>query len=270
MDPRTLPIALALLTSQCKSSPGPSALPVVPSSGSQEVSAEPVQPVRLRCDSFPQGSFVEAYLKFFYARREDLSPAYPGATQPDGPLNLEIPKPTTVQERERAEELQAGWSTLECFGFTEQELDALGVALGVPKPPDRKLKLSPQEYARVVESLGGSVPDSNELPQTSRGTHFDPVLVISDACLAVYQVPSAFRERLAREASPTQLADRWVRAIRDSGPTYYSSSLDDSAEAERLRGDHQEWLRISTALIHFVSLRNDSSQGLYVEIWFDC
>jgi len=272
MDPGTqraaVLMALGLLMSQCRASPSPT--PAAPSSGSQETNAKPVRPARLRCDSFPQGSFIEAYLKFFYARREDLSRAYPGATLPDAPANQNLPKPITAKEQAHADELQANWSTLDCFGFTEQELDALGVALGLPKPPDRKLELSPQEHARLIEALGGSVPNANELPRTTPGTHLDAVLVISDACLVVYQVPQAFRERLASEASPTQLADRWIRAIRASGVPRYASSLDDPSELERLRGNHQEWLRISKALTRFASLQSDSNQALYVEIAFDC
>ena len=210
---------------------------------------------------------MEAYLKFFYARPDDLRSAYPDAAEPDA---LAKPKPATARAQARAEELQKGWSTLDCFGFTEQELDALGIALGLPKPPDRQIKLSPEERVRVIEALGGLAPNPNELPRTAPGTHLEPVLVISDACLAVYQVPRTFRERLASEASPTQLADRWARAIRDSGPPLYTSSLDDASELERLRGNHQEWLRISKALTRFASLEHDSSQRLYVEIVFDC
>jgi len=266
----TLLVALGLFTFQCKTSPQPSPSPAVPSLGSRETSAQQVPPVRQRCDSFSHGSFVEAYLRFFYARREDLGPAYPGATPPDALANPKLAKPTTAKEQARAEELQESWSTLDCFGFTEQELDALGVALGLPKPPDRKIKFSPQDQARLIEALGGSVPNPDELPRTTPGTHLDPVLVISDACLVVYQVPQAFRQRLASETSPTQLADRWVRAIRESGPPRYASSLDDPAELERLRGNQQEWLRISNALARFASLRNESSQDLYVEIAFDC
>src|SRR5262245_41220394 len=117
-------VALVLFTVQCKTSPRPSLSPAVPSSGSQEINAQQLRPARQRCDAFPQGSFVEAYLKFFYARREDLSRAYPDATPPDAPANSKLAKPTTAKERARAEELQESWSTLDCFGFTEQELDA--------------------------------------------------------------------------------------------------------------------------------------------------
>src|SRR6186713_2908765 len=98
MDPRsrraTLLIALVLLTSQCNTAPRPSPSSALPSSGSQELNSTPVRPARLSCDSFPQGSFVEAYLKFFYARREDLSPAYPDASAPDAPPNA---KPATAE-----------------------------------------------------------------------------------------------------------------------------------------------------------------------------
>ena len=145
-----------------------------------------------------------SYLEFCYARREDLSRAYPGAS---GLIVRRTRNPLKARDQARAEELQAGWSTLDCFGFTEQELDALGVALGIPRRPDRPTKLAPEEQARVIEALGGSVPNPAELPRTVAGTHFDPALVISDACLVVYPVPRAFRERLASKGGSASTSD---------------------------------------------------------------
>jgi hypothetical protein len=219
---------------------------MVPSGGA---CVEPKE--EMRCDAFDDGGFADAHTYFFHASAEQIRAAYAhqGSAVRAGMLG--------------------GFASLFCFGVTEQELEPLGQALGLPKPAARKAQLTPEQLAKVMEGLSGRRPEASELPDSVPGSYLNTERVVPDSCTTLYRVPGEFLARLRAESNAPDLAARWVRAIESFGPRA-DVPASDAAVLERLRRDMGRWTKVATALTRFVSANSCDERDLYVEVTYDC
>lgn len=222
----------------------------------------------MRCDAFDDWSFADAHTYFFYATPEEIRAAYPHGA------STEVTDDSQVARVDgfalvRAGEIRRGFSNLFCFGVTEEELDPLGRALGLPEPAERKSRLTADQQADVLKGLTGVRPNPSDLSDSVPGSYLKTERVIPDSCTTVYKIPREFVARLGAESNPSSLAERWVRAIEGSGPRLDLPSSD-GPTLERLRRDVGRWTKVAAALTRFARADLCDERDLYVEITYDC
>ncbi len=216
------------------------------------------------CSAFRGTGFAEAYVRFIYASPNELAAALPLSVSTDQTVPKEVPS-LTDGRWERAESLRQTLAGLSCFSVTEQELDALIDALGIPRPPGRTVPIEPARFAEIIEAFGlpvteAQLRDLKPLPRS----HLVSVRHVPEACATVYRIPNAALERLAAESDSDALGQRWLGSIRASGPNPATF------EGGESRDDSREWEALAGDLIDLARLRTCGRPQLYVEVAYDC
>jgi hypothetical protein len=225
-------------------------------------------PPKQRCAAYQDGGFVEAYVEFFYATPKELKLAFPWGVPP-APY-IRDPPPTSVADVRRADEARQRLPWMSCFSITEQELEALGDALGLPVPPPDH-GLSAQDVATIMEKMTGEPVAPSEVKLHARGPRLIRACDFPGSCGMIHQVPPTLVKRLAAENDAKALGERWLAAIIALGRNpYVSEDEGPDVRSDDPRNDVAVWSSIASDLIEFVKQNDCDARKLYVEVMFDC
>jgi hypothetical protein len=219
--------------------------------------------IQKECRAFRgETGWIETYVNFFIATRVELDSAFPHAGSSS---------PSEAQTR-RAEEVRNNFPELKCLSITEDELDALGDALALPalpKPSPAAIRAANKQAARLLEKL----QDTQQKPLlltdgTETRRYFEPVVVVPEACLAVYELPKAVLLALRDATLLAHLGRKWNSAIiaRPLNPMLPTPST----QKPDPRDSVESWQAIVEDLSEFSKGLVAADARLFVEISYDC
>jgi hypothetical protein len=241
------------------------------SSTLEQIGCDGATPSKQQCAAYQGTGFVEAYVDFFYATATELEIAFPLGVSPSTPYGQDPPAPSE-RSMQRAYQMRETLSWLSCFSITEQELESLGDAFGLPAPPPAR-HVTPEQVAAFIERLTGKPVAVSKLRQRpTRGPHLIAARYFPGGCGMIHQIPPSFVDRLAAERDPATLGRKWVAAIIAGGPNpaaIYDENADDAARQDP-RNDPLAWSSIARDLVDLVRRNDCGNRKLYVQIWFDC
>jgi hypothetical protein len=202
---------------------------------------------------------VEAYVKFFHATPAEIEIAFPFGVRPP---EEKAPRPTEAA-MQRADAMLAALPTLSCFSITEQEIDALGDAFGLPRPPRPPNAPTPDQVAEMIGASSSTQP----LPES----RLIPVWYYPGACGTIYEIPRELAAKLRVERDLDDVGARWNVANLAAGPNL-SVIEESSGDAGRIdpRDDVRVWRAIVRDLAEFARMEPCGARKLYVEIQYDC